>query len=92
MVSYKVAGTDWKLTISDNGIGKPDVKREPKQAGLGTSLIQALARQLDATLMSQAIPRHCRVHDARDIQSHPTSGDDDESFVPAEAISEPVQL
>jgi hypothetical protein len=26
VVSYKVAETDWKLTISDNGIGKPDVK------------------------------------------------------------------
>ncbi len=25
VVSYRVAGTDWKLTVSDNGIGKPDV-------------------------------------------------------------------
>jgi chemotaxis protein methyltransferase CheR len=48
VVSYKVAGTDWKLTISDNGIGKPDVKASESNAGLGTSLIKALAKQLDA--------------------------------------------
>jgi two-component sensor histidine kinase len=50
VVSYKVADKDWKLTISDNGVGKPDVKASQGKAGLGTSLIQALARQLDATV------------------------------------------
>ena len=50
MVSYKVAEADWKLTISDNGIGKPDVKASQSKPGLGTSLIQALARQLDANV------------------------------------------
>ena len=48
VVSYQVAETDWKLTVSDNGIGKPDVKAGNDTAGLGTSLIQALAKQLDA--------------------------------------------
>jgi PAS domain S-box-containing protein len=48
VVSYKVAETDWKLTISDNGIGKPDVKASESRGGLGTSLIQALAKQLEA--------------------------------------------
>jgi two-component sensor histidine kinase len=48
VVSYKVAETDWKLTISDNGVGMPDVKASESKAGLGTSLIQALAKQLDA--------------------------------------------
>lgn len=50
VVSYKVAETDWKLTISDNGIGKPDVKASESKGGLGTSLIQALAKQLDAVV------------------------------------------
>ena len=50
VVSYKAAETDWKLTISDNGIGKPDVKASEIKGGLGTSLIQALAKQLDARL------------------------------------------
>lgn len=52
VVSYSVAEPDWKLTVSDNGIGKPDhdagqISPKPS-AGLGTSLIQALAKQLDA--------------------------------------------
>jgi chemotaxis protein methyltransferase CheR len=50
VVSYKVAGPDWKLTVSDNGNGKPDVKAGNTKPGLGTSLIQALAKQLDARL------------------------------------------
>ena len=50
VVSYKVAETDWKLAVSDNGIGKPDVKAGDTKPGLGTSLIQALAKQLDARL------------------------------------------
>lgn len=48
VVSYRVAETDWKLTISDNGVGKPDVKAGDTKPGLGTSLVQALAKQLDA--------------------------------------------
>ena len=50
VVSYKVAGTDWKLTISDNGIGKPDVGASATKAGLGTGLIKALTRQLNAVV------------------------------------------
>jgi chemotaxis protein methyltransferase CheR len=48
VVSYKVAETDWKLTVFDNGVGKPDVGAGGSKPGLGTSLIQALAKQLDA--------------------------------------------
>jgi two-component sensor histidine kinase len=50
VVSYKVAGTDWKLAISDNGIGKPDVSASNIKPGLGTSLVKALTRQLDAVV------------------------------------------
>jgi two-component sensor histidine kinase/PAS domain-containing protein len=50
IVSYKVAGTDWKLTVSDNGIGKPDVSASDTKPGLGTSLVKALTRQLEAVL------------------------------------------
>ena len=48
VVSYKIAGTDWKLAVSDNGIGKPAVPASQSKPGLGTSLIKALTRQLDA--------------------------------------------
>ena len=52
VVSYRVADGDWKLTVSDDGIGHddPGTGRSDRDlgAGLGTSLIQALAKQLDA--------------------------------------------
>ena len=50
VVSYRVAGSDWKLTVSDNGVGKPDVVASETKPGLGTSLIKALTRQLDAVV------------------------------------------
>jgi two-component sensor histidine kinase len=47
-VAYEVSGTDWKLSIADNGIGKPDgVFAQPK-TGLGTGIVNALAKQLNA--------------------------------------------
>jgi chemotaxis protein methyltransferase CheR len=50
VVSYNVSDSDWKLTVSDNGDGKPDQSPSEKKGGLGTSLVNALAKQLDATL------------------------------------------
>ena len=50
VVAYRVAGTDWKLTVSDNGIGKPNASTNDATAGLGTSLVKALTRQLDAVV------------------------------------------
>lgn len=50
VVSYKVAGSDWKLTVSDNGQGKPDVSASDTKPGLGTSLVKALTRQLEAVV------------------------------------------
>jgi len=57
VVSYKVAGPDWKLTISDNGIGKPDVSAGDTKPGLGTGLVKALTRQLDAVVDIESGPR-----------------------------------
>jgi len=51
-VSYDVAGTDWQLAVSDNGSGKPDgVFAQPK-TGLGTGVVKALAKQLDAQVVT----------------------------------------
>jgi two-component sensor histidine kinase len=50
VVSYKVSDTDWKLAISDNGIGQPDRSVDGAKGGLGSSLIQSLAKQIDATV------------------------------------------
>jgi chemotaxis protein methyltransferase CheR len=50
VVSYDVSDTDWKLTISDNGGGKPDLSASQRKGGLGTSLVQSLAKQLEAVV------------------------------------------
>jgi two-component sensor histidine kinase len=47
-VAYEVNGTDWKLSVTDNGIGRADTSGPPSKGGLGTSLVKALAHQLDA--------------------------------------------
>ena len=48
VVSYAVDGANWKLSVSDNGVGKADLGDSSKTSGLGTSLVQALAQQLEA--------------------------------------------
>jgi len=47
-VSYEVHDTAWKLTVSDNGVGRIERSGPPAKGGLGTSLVNALANQLDA--------------------------------------------
>jgi chemotaxis protein methyltransferase CheR len=48
VVSYRMAGPDWKLTVSDNGIGEIDIRSTVCTPGLGRRIIQLLAKQLDA--------------------------------------------
>jgi two-component sensor histidine kinase len=56
-VSYEVSGTDWKLSVADNGIGKPDgVFAQPK-SGLGTGIVKALAKQLDSQVVTLSGPK-----------------------------------
>lgn len=55
-VTYDVFGTDWKLSVSDNGVGKPSAADQSK-SGLGTGIIKALAKQLDAQLATVAGPQ-----------------------------------
>jgi chemotaxis protein methyltransferase CheR len=48
IVGYEADGKNWKLSTSDNGAGMPDRKGGTEKTGLGTSLIKALAQQLEA--------------------------------------------
>ena len=48
IVDYEVDGTNWKLSVSDDGVGMPDHRAAEKKTGLGTSLMKALAQQLEA--------------------------------------------
>jgi two-component sensor histidine kinase len=53
-VGYEVAGTNWKLSVIDNGIGRPDGFFAQAKIGLGTSIVNALAQQLDAQVETVA--------------------------------------
>jgi two-component sensor histidine kinase len=55
-VAYDVSGTDWKLSVSDNGKGKPDGGFAQPKSGLGTSIVKALTKQLDAELVTSSGP------------------------------------
>jgi PAS domain S-box-containing protein len=50
VVAYETAETGWKLAVSDNGIGMPEVHQDLNRAapGLGTIIVEALAKQLNA--------------------------------------------
>ena len=50
VVAYEAAETSWRLTVSDNGIGIPEGQLDSNKPspGLGTIIIEALAKQLDA--------------------------------------------
>jgi two-component sensor histidine kinase len=49
VVRYRSSGGDWTLSVSDDGSGMPHGS-EPAVAGLGTSIVEALAKQLGATV------------------------------------------
>ena len=48
VVAYEVAGASWRLTVADNGVGGSEDEAARGAPGLGTSIVEALARQLDA--------------------------------------------
>src|SRR6476659_6670326 len=91
VVAYKAAEADWKLTISDNGIGKPDVKASESKGGLGTSLIQALAKQLDAVVDVASDGHGTAVSLTHATFKAKPPQADEMNFVPAKRISEKVQ-
>ena len=48
VVAFEANGSDWMLSISDNGQGKPTDGAVVAKSGLGTSIVNALAQQLAA--------------------------------------------
>jgi two-component sensor histidine kinase len=46
-VDFAASGPDWRLTVSDDGVGRPPQDSE-KHVGLGTTIVDALARNLKA--------------------------------------------
>jgi two-component sensor histidine kinase len=56
VVSYRSKVADWTLSVRDNGVGMPK-DRTVLKPGLGTSIVEALAKQLHATVdLAEARP------------------------------------
>jgi two-component sensor histidine kinase len=49
IVDYHSHGSEWTLSVGDNGVGMPK-DYESAKPGLGTSIIEALARQMQARI------------------------------------------
>jgi chemotaxis protein methyltransferase CheR len=49
-VTYESDGAGWKLVVADNGAGKPDPGAANTKGGLGTVIVKALVKQLDARM------------------------------------------
>lgn len=56
-VRYEIRGSDWKLTVSDNGIGKLLDEAIKPTGGLGTTIVKALVRQLEAQMETISTPQ-----------------------------------
>jgi two-component sensor histidine kinase len=49
LVDYRSHGTNWRLSVMDDGVGMPRGNQRAK-AGLGTGIIEALAKHLGASI------------------------------------------
>jgi two-component sensor histidine kinase len=56
VIAYDVDGTNWKLSVADNGVGRPDGVFAQSKTGLGTGIVKALAQQLGAKVETLADP------------------------------------
>ena len=54
VIAYDVDGTNWKLSVADNGAGRPDGVFAQSKTGLGTGIVKALAHQLGAKVETLA--------------------------------------
>jgi two-component sensor histidine kinase len=48
-VEYRSSDDEWALSVADNGVGMPTGSEAP-QAGLGTGIIEALAKNLSGDI------------------------------------------
>lgn len=56
LVTYEVKGEDWKLIVSDNGVGRRPAEGAKASGGLGTAIVTALAKQLGAKMEAVSGP------------------------------------
>ncbi|MGC1711631.1 MAG: sensor histidine kinase [Methyloceanibacter sp.] len=56
LVSYDERVSGWRLSVSDNGSGRRMETADEPHVGLGTSIVEALAHQLNATVEKTSGP------------------------------------
>ena len=85
-VDYNFHGPNWILCVRDDGVGMPP-PGEPVRTGLGTSIVQALARQLNAVV--EVVPEHpgtkVSIHHARIALVHEEPETASEPLAPGHA-------
>lgn len=52
VVTYKIKGKAWTLSVADSGIGKPKTIKDD-QPGLGSGIVTALAHQMEAKIVTE---------------------------------------
>jgi two-component sensor histidine kinase len=57
-INYRSEGSNWTLSVSDDGIGMPSGADKAK-AGLGTGIVEALARHLDFSARKPSRKARC---------------------------------
>jgi two-component sensor histidine kinase len=60
LVDYRARGSDWTLLVSDDGVGIPANPAKAKP-GLGSGIVEALSRQLDAKVNVSGKPGGTKV-------------------------------
>jgi chemotaxis protein methyltransferase CheR len=56
VIAYDADGANWKLSVADNGFGRPEGTFAQTKTGLGTGIVKALAQQLGAKVETLADP------------------------------------
>jgi chemotaxis protein methyltransferase CheR len=72
VVAYEAADTGWRLAVSDNGIGKEKVHLGSSRttSGLGTIIVEALAKQLGARVDTVTNPQGTTVSITHGSMTH----------------------
>jgi two-component sensor histidine kinase len=71
VVSYKSSVADWVLSVADDGVGIPEGPAPPRP-GLGTSIVEALAKQLGADVSMKSGPAGTTVSVTRTYATTPS--------------------
>ena len=56
LVTFEAEGENWTLTVADNGAGKSADQAPASHGGLGTVIVEALVKQLGASVEVLALP------------------------------------